>query len=1063
MNDPAARRRLTGVLRGRTRSRDAAAEPAAPESAAPPVLSVVIPVYNVAPYLAECLDSVLGQSLSDLEVIAVDDGSTDDCPAILERYAAADPRLRVLTQENAGQGAARNHGVDAARGTFLTFVDSDDTVPRRAFKAMVRTLRASGSDFVVGAAVRTRHNRTRGVAWGRTVHEYDRLATTIDEFPAAMQDIIACNRVFRTAFWRDRVGGFGSRTAYEDHVPMLAAYVRAERFDVLARVTYQWRMREDQTSTGQQKAVLQNLLDRITVKEEAHDLLRAEASEATYDAWVGRCLDIDFPPFLPHALVGTDDYRDALATTYRLFLDRATERALRTVRHDRAVRAWLCAERRWDDLDLADEHFRTHRQPEVRAVGDRLVAVPDLPAEISAAVPPGLWALADSETALRTGLRAVEVDGTTVRVSVWALVPGLGTPDGPPEVEAWLVDPGSGSVVDLRVAARVEPEVDQWAEDDHATYPHSAFDATVDLADLLREASTTWTLRLRLRQGDVVREGGVYDAVDGSPAQLLSTRVADLDGAAVEVAPGWDPAGGFRLRVAPGDGGPADAAPEPGLRVQLVEHAPGELVVEALATGSGDTELAAARWRGQHLDLAATTVEGSDPVRLRFPTTTTPPSGRYTLVAPTPDGGELEATAARDLARTLPRSRVDPELRLTTRLRSDGALVAVVGAPLDDEERRPDVQQRWRRAHQARSTPPDAVPHVLLQPAGGRADETSRALDAALAATHAEVGRTWAVRDHSIVVPDGTGSVLLDSRRWHDLLAASPLLWSTDDLPTFFVKHPQQRTLRTFSGFPTVPIGTDAWRARGQNARAVALEVERRRQQWDHLVAPTEEVAALYREAFELDDRVLVTGSPHTDDLVTRDRDHVRATVLARLGIPAERTVVLHAPERRDRATRALLRSAPSADLDVRRLAAALGPGHVLLTLGVRRPGPPEAGAAPVVDVTLGPPVNDLLLAADAAVLDYSSLRFDWALTGRPAVLHVPDHDARLEALPSPVDLDATAAGPQVGDLDDVVDALRDLGGLQERYAAAVDDLNRTHNALHDGRAGARVVKALLG
>src|SRR6478752_4469338 len=372
-----------------------------------PTLSVIVPVYNVAAYLPECLESILDQSLADLEVIAVDDGSTDGCLEILRRYAAADPRLRVLTQANSGQGAARNLGVAEARGRFLTFCDSDDTVPRRAYAAMVRTLRRTGSDFAVGAAIRVKHDRARQVAWGRTVHEFDRLATTIDEFPAAMQDIIACNRVFRTAFWRDRIGGFGRRTAYEDHVPMLAAYVRADRFDVLSRVTYQWRMREDQTSTGQQKAALQNLLDRIAVKEEAYDLLRAEASEATYDAWVGRCIDIDFPPFLPHAMTGSDDYRDALATTYRTFLDRATPRALSTVRHHRAVRAWLCAERQWDALAVADEHFRESRQPAVRLRGDRLFAVPDLPSAVTDLVPPELWALADSETALRTGLRSV--------------------------------------------------------------------------------------------------------------------------------------------------------------------------------------------------------------------------------------------------------------------------------------------------------------------------------------------------------------------------------------------------------------------------------------------------------------------------------------------------------------------------------------------------------------------------------------------------------------------------------------------------------------------------------
>ena len=119
-----------------------------------------------------------------------------------------------------------------------------------------------------------------------------------------MQDIIACNRMFRTAFWREQVGAFEGGIAYEDHVPMLTAYVRARTFDVLQKVTYHWRIREDLTSTGQQKARIANLRDRIAVKEQAHELLVAEASEAVYAAWVGRTLEVDFPPFLPHALAG---------------------------------------------------------------------------------------------------------------------------------------------------------------------------------------------------------------------------------------------------------------------------------------------------------------------------------------------------------------------------------------------------------------------------------------------------------------------------------------------------------------------------------------------------------------------------------------------------------------------------------------------------------------------------------------------------------------------------------------------------------------------------------------
>ena len=95
-----------------------------------PTLSVVVPVYRVEGYLRECLDSILAGAGADVEVVAVDDASPDGCAAILDRYAAADPRVRVVRMAaNVGLGMARNAGLDAARGEYVWFVDSDDWLP----------------------------------------------------------------------------------------------------------------------------------------------------------------------------------------------------------------------------------------------------------------------------------------------------------------------------------------------------------------------------------------------------------------------------------------------------------------------------------------------------------------------------------------------------------------------------------------------------------------------------------------------------------------------------------------------------------------------------------------------------------------------------------------------------------------------------------------------------------------------------------------------------------------------------------------------------------------------
>ena len=93
---------------------------------APPRVSVIIPVYNAAPYLRRCLDSVCGQTFRNIEIICVDDGSTDGSAAILAACAARDVRVRVLSQANRGQGSARNHGMRTACGEYIYFVDADD-------------------------------------------------------------------------------------------------------------------------------------------------------------------------------------------------------------------------------------------------------------------------------------------------------------------------------------------------------------------------------------------------------------------------------------------------------------------------------------------------------------------------------------------------------------------------------------------------------------------------------------------------------------------------------------------------------------------------------------------------------------------------------------------------------------------------------------------------------------------------------------------------------------------------------------------------------------------------
>lgn len=114
-----------------------------------PLVSVVVPVYNVETYLTECVDSIVGQTYGNLELLLIDDGSKDSSGEICDDYAAKDHRVRVIHKENGGVSSARNLGIDQAQGEYLVFVDSDDRIDPTMVEKMVNAITRYRTDLVI--------------------------------------------------------------------------------------------------------------------------------------------------------------------------------------------------------------------------------------------------------------------------------------------------------------------------------------------------------------------------------------------------------------------------------------------------------------------------------------------------------------------------------------------------------------------------------------------------------------------------------------------------------------------------------------------------------------------------------------------------------------------------------------------------------------------------------------------------------------------------------------------------------------------------------------------------
>ncbi|QKJ19090.1 glycosyltransferase family 2 protein [Microbacterium hominis] len=295
-----------------------------------PLVTVIVPGFDIAPYAQDALDSLRAQTLTAWRAILVDDASTDGTGDIFDAAAAADPRFRVVHLERrSGLGAARNTALDLVETPLVGFLDADDRLTPRALEVLTGTVTRSGSDFAVGAYVRLRPDASGGYTpgtvqpWVAASTRPSRIGATLETHPEASGNIVAWSKVSRIDLWRRAGLSFPVGKAYEDQVVAQQMYAHARAFDVVPEVVVEWRERADGSSITQRKAELPVLRDYLEALEGGLAVLDAAARPAAAAARVRLILDMDVPPLIAIARSHSDDeYRRILGAFVRRLLDR---------------------------------------------------------------------------------------------------------------------------------------------------------------------------------------------------------------------------------------------------------------------------------------------------------------------------------------------------------------------------------------------------------------------------------------------------------------------------------------------------------------------------------------------------------------------------------------------------------------------------------------------------------------------------------------------------------------------------------------------------------------------
>lgn len=262
-----------------------------------PKVSIVIPVYNAREYLDDRLSSLLSQSLGEIEIICVDDGSTDGSASIIERFAASDPRVRCVSQQNAGPAVARNCGLELVQGEYVAFFDCDDSCDRSLLRRVYEEAARADADVAIFAEKGVDHEDdfVFDLPWSMISNDFPKgvfsWRDNPDKILTSFQNWLH-NKLFKVDFVRAHGLKLQELAHTEDMLFTCRALLEAERIVCVHGVYAYYRM--GNLASQMNSAGLKHPLDFLTACTALHDYLvesgRMEEVRTSYQNWVADCV-----------------------------------------------------------------------------------------------------------------------------------------------------------------------------------------------------------------------------------------------------------------------------------------------------------------------------------------------------------------------------------------------------------------------------------------------------------------------------------------------------------------------------------------------------------------------------------------------------------------------------------------------------------------------------------------------------------------------------------------------------------------------------------------------------